>query len=410
MSGLLTAFARLRRQTDVAVMRITARTGFLIALLFAAYAPAVAESRSSEALLALGRDAYYRFDRTSLARAQDLFKRAHERNPDDVDALAWQALTALRMHAAGHRANEFPASIALDEARALALRGSRLEPGNALVLVAQSGIVQWFSGDHIRAVELASSAIAARPKDADVRLHVARRFAIAQQPVDARRHLAVLAELEPAPGAGQSAEVGAIHVINGDYEAALVHLEKARVALPDYRWLRAMLAAAYARQDRPEAAKAEIAAFISEPKDNWRWLEMWFANWAPAVRGQLLSTLRLAGLPEWPAGFTGKDEERLDGAIVRRLVFGGIRIDATRHGTFEIDIGRDGRAELRQGSYLLSGQFWLEGDRLCYTFAQAAFGRTLCGRVYRNPAGSYAAKNEYVFVSPVTVYHFSMKR
>ncbi len=125
-----------------------------------------------------------------------------------------------------------------------------------------------------------------------------------------------------------------------------------------------------------------------------------------------LDALREAGLPEWPIGFEGRSEDRLDGDAIKTLVFGQHWIGRSRLNfkIFAQKTGEDGEVSYLVGGTRLKGTASVEGDMLCYRFPETLMGRKLCGPVYRNPDGTPEDRNEYVAADVFDVHDFSVKQ
>jgi len=122
-----------------------------------------------------------------------------------------------------------------------------------------------------------------------------------------------------------------------------------------------------------------------------------------------LQGLRKAGLPEWPYGYSGNPERRLDGARVSALTFGH-----TWHGEhhsgepFLVQISEGGSTAYRSPSSLRTGMLFLQNDRLCDRSEDFLLGRDNCGYLYHDPQNTGEAEFEYVYVNAFSLMHFSV--
>ena len=106
--------------------------------------------------------------------------------------------------------------------------------------------------------------------------------------------------------------------MNRHYEKAIEPLEKAREA--SY-FAREHLAMTYAQLGRLDDAKAEISGL--RPGTNLSFYRVSYAHYKREEdRAHLLDALRKAGVPEWPFGYEGRVEDRLDGSALKTLAFG----------------------------------------------------------------------------------------
>ena len=121
------------------------------------------------------------------------------------------------------------------------------------------------------------------------------------------------------------------------------------------------------------------------------------------------SALRDAGLPEWPGGFGGSPENRLDGNAIRTLTFGRTWAGRFADGQpFMQQVDADGDAVHRRSGALMVSTASVEGDLLCMRSPAVLMGRRYCGPVYRNPGGTFEDQDEYIYPSVDTVRFFSV--
>ncbi|KKL47739.1 hypothetical protein LCGC14_2332510, partial [marine sediment metagenome] len=125
----------------------------------------------------------------------------------------------------------------------------------------------------------------------------------------------------------------------------------------------------------------------------------------------LLDALRKAGLPEWPFGYEGRAEDRLDGSALKTLALGRTWVGQTSAGLqFMQEIGAEGKVAFRSTQSLITGNASMRGDILCLKSSYILMGRKRCGYVYRNPGGTLEENNAYVYVSPTVLMFFSPVR
>ncbi|WP_267285098.1 adenylate/guanylate cyclase domain-containing protein [Rhizobium gallicum] len=134
-------------------------------------------------------------------------------------------------------------------------------------------------------------------------------------------------------------------------------------------------------------------------------VEFPFKNYVDLER--VLVGLRKAGVPELPDGFSPKPEDRLDGDEIRALLFGheihgrNIRTgEAYRRVTAE-----DGTTLITVGEWSDQGRSTIEGDMLCSVYPTRW---RFCGVISRNPVGTFAQKNEYLFSLQSDRHEFSV--
>ena len=114
-------------------------------------------------------------------------------------------------------------------------------------------------------------------------------------------------------------------------------------------------------------------------------------------------------MPEFPYRFEGVEADRLTGAEIKALRYGHrINGKARAHGNYELDVAEDGSWVWRFEGWQVSGKGHIEGDSNCRTSDDIALGRTHCYPIYRNPTGTRAEYNEYVYVDVADMYRFSV--
>ena len=118
----------------------------------------------------------------------------------------------------------------------------------------------------------------------------------------------------------------------------------------------------------------------------------------------------MAGLSEWPFGYDGRAEDRLDGAEIEAVTFGRTWTgrDTVNLGSFIQETSEDGKVAFRSGYALLTGRAWVAADRLCLDFPTRGRNRELCAHLFRNPLGTAEEQNEYVLLGTVQILEFSI--
>jgi hypothetical protein len=121
-----------------------------------------------------------------------------------------------------------------------------------------------------------------------------------------------------------------------------------------------------------------------------------------------IEALRDAGMPEWPYGFHGNPADQLDAAAIRGLIMNKT-VAGHQHGGFPFVMQVDAHGDYAQRGPqgLTAGKITFEDDLMCMQSGAMAVGRKFCCPVYRNPGGSSASQDEYVFADVATVWYFS---
>ena len=170
---------------------------------------------------------------------------------------------------------------------------------------------------------------------------------------------------------------------------------------------------AYALLGREEEARAEVEGLLEQ--DPYSSLALYRVHYQHHKRPEdlenRLDALRRAGLPEWPFGYEGNPEYRLNAAALEVITTGHTWTgwDVARKHSFVQEFGAAGTIVYAGGITLMSGATHVQGDMLCMRFESIGMGRVRCGYVYRNPDGTSEEANEFTFVDPGWILHFSIK-
>ncbi|MCI0429087.1 MAG: tetratricopeptide repeat protein [Rhodospirillales bacterium] len=308
-----------------------------------------------------------------------------------------------------------PAPVARKEAYEMASRALSLDPGNPGPYSILSAL-QTADGRHDQAIETARKAIALQPNSAEAHTYLARALTYAGRHAEALAAMETALRLDPNPSPQFRADLGWVLFYNRQYERALEELEKARdtgVAYPE------TLAMVYVKLNRLSEARSTVRKMlqggtIPKRKDtlNLEFLRVQYSHYQRKEDlDELLDALRLAGMPEWPPGYQGRLEDRLDGRAVVALTFGrtwvGTGVD---NRPFVQEINRTGTLVYRDTNSLHTGGASVEGNKLCQQSDAFLMGRKHCGYIYGNTDRPPEAQGEYVYVSPYAIYRFSVRR
>ena len=167
----------------------------------------------------------------------------------------------------------------------------------------------------------------------------------------------------------------------------------------------------YAYLDQQDKAKAEVAIALSR----WSWGNYSYYRTSLSYLRRKediehhVEGLRRAGVPEWPYGFKGREEDRVTGAEIKTLFFGHRIKGRNRAGVeFEMETDLSGNWIYREARFTLSGQSSIEGDLRCNWSEDLIKGRKFCFPFYRNPAGTAENHNEYISSDIFNVYEQSV--
>jgi len=272
------------------------------------------------------------------------------------------------------------------------------------------GVLQVVDGRYDEAIESARKAVSLGPNSADAYVNLAIVLMFSGRPAEALAAMETGLRLNPRPSPGVYGYYGAVLFMNRQYEKAIEPLE---TALASSFFAREYLAMAYAQLGRLDDAKVKIDSLLKViPENCLSFYRVYYAHHKrEADRVHLLDALRKAGLPEWPFGYEGSAEDRLDGSALKTLALGRTWVGHTSTGLqFMQEIGADGKVVFRTTQSLITGNASVQENLLCLKSAYYLMGRNRCGYVYRNPGGTLAENNEYVYVGTTVLLFFSPVR
>ena len=272
------------------------------------------------------------------------------------------------------------------------------------------GILQVVDGRYDEAIASVRKAVSLGPNSADAYVNLAIVLMFSGWPAEALASMETALRLNPRPFPGVYGYYGAVLFMNRQYEKAIEPLEKAR---DSSIFAREHLAMTYAQLDRLDDAKVEVNsllnAILNTSLSYYRVAYVHYKREEDSAH--LLEALRKAGVPEWPFGYEGHVEDRLDGSVIKTLAFGRTWVGHTGAGLqFIQEIGADGKVAFRSTQSLITGNASVQNDMLCLKSAHYLMGRKRCGYVYENPEGTLEENNAYVYVSPTSLMFFSPVR
>jgi TolB-like protein/class 3 adenylate cyclase/cytochrome c-type biogenesis protein CcmH/NrfG len=350
----------------------------------------------------------YSEDYSLLSVTLSLYEKAIALDPNFADAHAGYARAAVDVWRLGYD-NVLAGPVARKRAYEAAARALALDPKIPRAY-SVLGVLQVVDGRHDEAIESARKAVSLGPNSADAYVNLAIVLMFSGRPAEALAAMATGLRMNPRPSPGVYGYYGAVLFMNRQYEKAIEPLEKAQESS---FFAREYLAMAYAQLGRSDDAKVEIDSLLKAiPENCLSFYRVAYAHHKRETdRVHLLDALRKAGLPEWPFGYEGRAEDRLDGSALKTLALGRTWVGQTSTGLqFMQQIGADGKVVYRSTQSLITGNASVQGDMLCLKSAHYLMGRKRCGYVYRNPGGTLAENNKYVYVSPTSLLFFSPVR
>ncbi|NIM26690.1 MAG: hypothetical protein GTO67_03955 [Gammaproteobacteria bacterium] len=341
--------------------------------------------------------------------AMELYKKAFQIDPEFADAYAGYARTAVdvwRFSYDEYLSNPIAKKLAY-EAASHALQLDSDHPRAYSVL----GLLQMVDGEHEQAIASGRRAVLLGPSSADAHLTLAMILTYAGEIGKAVESVDTAVRLEPRLPPRLLVMAGFVWFFDRQDERAVEALERARREMPGGEVLSELLAAAYVRVGRREDGIKELATYLANyPNTSIKNLKQYYAYYKrPADRDYFLSALREAGLPEWPFGFQGRPDDRLDGQTLKGIAFNRTWSGQVNQGMpFIQEIDEQGIVAYRSTSSFYTGQASIEAGMLCIQSEVSLQGRGQCGFVYRNPEGSPDRNDEYIYVNQSSLMRFSV--
>ena len=358
----------------------------------------------------------YRGTPEDIAKAATFFRQALALEPDFGRATA--ELAYLHWDAAGNNAKEKALGLSHDETLSKTrayLDEAAKHPSSAYYRVLAD--FQLWRQQSDESVANVQRAIALDPSDPDNYLEMSLALIYNGRAADSLVFLDTAMRVDPGWTIFRRYLSGLAQFNMGRFAEAVTSFEAMDPESPDY-WSTysglVMSIATYGHLGRSADAASAMAKLKTYPVDTkdgtlsiLRMQGLFpFKNFADTERVQ--DGLRRGSMIELPFGLDPKSKDRLTGAEIRKLIYGhetisrqlGTNLPGWSHTDAET-----GQINVKIGDWSDSGPTWIEGDTMC--FSLAAELRT-CAVVYRNPAGSFEEKNEYIFYQPWQIFEFSV--
>ena len=341
--------------------------------------------------------------------ALTLYKKAFQADPEFADAYAGFARVAVdawRFSYDQYLANPIAKKLAY-EAASRALQLDPELPRAYSVL----GLLQTVDGEHEQAIESGRRGVLLGPSSADAHLSFGLILAYAGHINEAVEAVDTAQRLDPRLPSRMLSIAGFIWFLDHQFERALETFETARIGMPENEVLSELLAMTYAKVGRGDEASREAATVMRVfPPISINSLRSFYSYFKrPEDLELVLDALRDAGVPEWPFGHQGREEDRLDVAAMKEIVFGktwsGI---VNQKIPFIQQIDEDGVIAYRSANSLNIGKAFIEDGMLCTQSKTSRLGRKQCGFIYRNPDGTSKENNEYVYVNIFSLMKFGV--
>ncbi|HXV25538.1 MAG TPA: tetratricopeptide repeat protein [Alphaproteobacteria bacterium] len=363
-----------------------------------------------------GRDHFRHTTREDYAKAIPFFEEATRLDPNYGRAYAALAMVYIGAYYA--RWND-RLGITRQDARIRARRYLQEAQKRPTALAHQAaGSVLMTEWQHTAALAEFKEAIALEPGEPWGYALMAWTLTSAGRPAEALAHIQTAIRLDPHSPPFFGFVLGLAEFSLEKFEQAAATLETSTKLNPDFESAFLLLGATYGQLGRNEDAQSAIARYdeIMIGRGN---VPLTVSS-RPALdlskepyRSRLRDGLRLAGVPETLSAGEFGAENRLTIEEVRSLIIG-----RKLHGrTFDTGeehaatVTADGIATLSGdwaslgGGIMAGSVVKLENDELCFLWQGAV---KFCGAAFRNPGGSRAVENEFIWYQGDRAYTFSV--
>ena len=249
-------------------------------------------------------------------------------------------------------------------------------------------IMQVVDRRYEQAIASAQQAVSVGPADAEAHMAAAYVQLISGNHADAAAAVEKALRIDPNPSAVDRYTAGMIFYLQRDYERAIDSFKRAGYGSQGNGEFVTALAMAYVRVGRMDEARATVAEAerLLGGRDclaSWR---LGYAHFRDEDLAFILDALRKAGLPEWPFGFQGNEQNRLKGAEIAATVIGKLLRGKTEPSESPalMQVQLDGKAAFRSASQMMTEKVSVKGDLLCEQ-----------------------SENSYAYVNSTKVFYFS---
>ena len=278
-----------------------------------------------------------------------------------------------------------------------------------------AGSIYRARGWHAAALKEFDAAIALDPTDSWSYVYAAHTWLAAGDVAKAEAHIRIAMRLDPHPPPAFLYYQGLVESAQGKPEVAAATFEQAVRLSPQDPLPQLLLVATYGAmgdQPRAQAALASFNALRTRQGGIPLVLDCYYlrdlASFSFGESG-LWRSLRAAGVARWfddpvfaPHRLAAPE---VDALFVGHRLHGRTLETGQEHG---MSVAADGSAIIFGDWGVGSGRVRLDGDDLCL---EAADGYINCAGIFRNPGGSRATENEYIWVNRKGgAYPFSIAR
>lgn len=350
------------------------------------------------------------------ARAMASYAKAIELDPNFAEAQAGYALAAALVSAFNL---DFFAPLKVTRKRAYDAAGRVLEldPNNSRAYLALA-VLQLSDGRHADAIASARRAVNLAPHEPAPLATLGVALAFSGESTEAVAVADQALRLSPSPSPGVRLLAGVVFYNARQYDRAIEAMKLVSAGWPDASAPHEYLAAAYAHLGDLDLARSQIRLIpdFVFPRQGIALARLVYG--LLYVRSEDLNRhlegLRAAGVPEWPLGFEGRQQDQVTGQALAALAIGHtwegyIPVKVGVNGPFISQIDNENRFAFHTPGTLSIGAARLEEDRLCTKVDGYYSGLWLCGAVYRVAAASPDDSVDHVYVAPDGLYYFSVK-
>jgi TolB-like protein/predicted Zn-dependent protease len=284
-----------------------------------------------------------------------------------------------------------------------------LEPDNATALRARAFMLL-LDGLKNEALLTAQQIVSSNPNDAAAKITLAEILVAAGKVEEGRQAMDAALRIEPEPDLLGLVVAGRVYFAAGQYEKSATFFQKLARKAPKSFDGHHGLVVTNVKLGRMKPARESLDRFLKLwAATNVTYLSVLLRHWGERLTEPWIEALREAGLPQWPHGFEAGHEIRLTGEEIRRRLF-----NHTMASQFSLASNKQWRIETNgtwQGSnglYSFSGTARVMDDFLCLTDFKSLMGREYCVPVFRDPNGTAAERNEYLYPGVEHVHRFSV--
>lgn len=369
-----------------------------------------------------GQDIINRYDIEHYDESLTHFDQAINLDPTFAEAYVGRAYI---MFERGYLADgQVPGLTALETRKAVkqsALRALALNPESARAH-AILAIRQAFERDYDVALSSAETAMTIAPNDPLVGTFYARVLGILGRSAEALAALDAVLKTNPKPAPGESLEMIHLLILRGQYERARSLMEQAKSKLPANLYTAYAFAVVYAQMGDEDAASTALRDILKYwPTANIEHEKVDHSHWKRQEDiDRWMAAQRKAGIPRFPFGFEGGEENRLSVAEITEIWYGRQRrgfaffngppaSPTLANGVpFTWVTSDDGDMTYSNAYGNWQGTSRLEADRLYNRYEELAMGREAQVYLYRNPDGTPEGQNDYVMANPWGIHYFTV--